>query len=227
MYSHHDSISLGNLKHLVADHDAGEGLADVLHHLAAVDPVGDHGSALLRVVDVLGLALLVLMYPQVRVFQVQAVGQPDTPAPFDFEDAVAPKLSVLVGQDRVQNLPRLLPQLGDHGVGAAVGVDHSLGLVQLQCNTKVPKLGLELLGTHPIPCAQDCGLAHEPLVLGDRSDGLAVDGRGHYSVHVFPVVEGSHQIILPSKPCQRTGFNLGGVRVDHVVALGGQDCILK
>ena len=76
MHRHDHFVFLGNHKHLLANDDPRKGLAHVLHHLAAVDAVGDDGSALLGVVDVLGLAVLLVGGPaQVGILQVQTVGQ--------------------------------------------------------------------------------------------------------------------------------------------------------
>ena len=163
MHRHDHFVFLGNHKHLLADDDPRKGLAHVLHHLAAVDAVGDDGLASLGVVDNFGSALLVLPHADVGVLQVQTVGQLDPLAAVNLEQTASAKCGYAVLHYRTQNIVSLSPQLCDLWVRCAVRINDAFRFVQFDLDTKILELRLELRRTHTVPTAKDCCFSNEPL----------------------------------------------------------------
>ena len=112
-------------------------------------------------------------------------------------------------------------------VGVAVDVDDPPCFVEWHVKPKRLQLRLELDRPHAVARTENCGLTHEPLVLGHVVHSHAVYSRRHLLVDVLFVSKGSDEVLLLRQPCQHPRFDLCRVSLDDSVALWCDDRLLQ
>ena len=80
---------------------------------------------------------------------------------------------------------------------------------------------LELGSAHAVPKPEDASLTHVALHLVGLGNRPLVHVSGELRVHVPPLTEGLHEIILPSKVGHQSCFDLTGVTSHDHVSIGG------
>ena len=205
MHGQHHLVALGDTQHLLGDDAPGNSLAEVLHDLPAVH-LDAHAFG---VVHPLILTLSVAQVTQVRVLDVQAVGQAQALAGNCVHHAHCVHLHTVTHGQRTQGVVCLAPQLRDAGVRRPVRVNDALGLNLGHVHTcNGLEEQLELGMPDPVACAQNHDLAYLPLNACDVCYWLAVDAGRHDLVHVLLGLERIQQVLLASQPRKGSRFDL-------------------